>query len=297
MKDDRWKSRALHDSAEVPQFAPNFTIYVLPPDVVCLYSEDRKFFLHGELYCALASAIGEGATSFGALVRGLEGRFPSEQIHEGLRRLIERRYVIAATRSSADTAAGYWATLGMAPAAARNALQDCRVRVDALDVQGATELAAALGTWGTRVVKRSPDLTVTLVADYLDGRLAELNRQHLSERTPWVLVQPSGVFPLVGPVFTPGESACWVCLTARMRRNREIKGMLDRSQARCVAVSPLARHTLGQGGIELAAVEIAKAIATGFGTELNDHIISLDLTGATIAKHYVAARPQCPVCG
>ena len=33
----------------IPQFAPNFTVYVLPPDVVCLYSEDRKFLLHGEL--------------------------------------------------------------------------------------------------------------------------------------------------------------------------------------------------------------------------------------------------------
>src|SRR5215204_506940 len=113
MKDDRWKSRALHDSAEVPQFAPNFTIYVLPPDVVCLYSENRKFFLHGELYCALASAIGEGASSFRALVRGLERRFPSEQINEALRRLIERRYVLAASRSSADTVAAYWASLGM----------------------------------------------------------------------------------------------------------------------------------------------------------------------------------------
>ena len=73
--------------------------------------------------------------------------------------------------------------------------------------------------------------------------------------------------------------------------------MLDRSQARCVAVSPLARHTFGQNGIQLAAVEIAKAIATDFGTELSDHIISLDLLGATIVKHYVAARPQCPSCG
>jgi hypothetical protein len=35
---------------------------VLPPDVVCLYSEDRKFFLHGALYCALAAAIGAGKT-------------------------------------------------------------------------------------------------------------------------------------------------------------------------------------------------------------------------------------------
>ena len=52
----------LHDVGEVPQFAPNFTVYLLPPDVVCLYSEHRKFFLHGELYCALASEIADGRT-------------------------------------------------------------------------------------------------------------------------------------------------------------------------------------------------------------------------------------------
>ena len=54
---------------------------------------------------------------------------------------------------------------------------------------------------------------------------------------------------------------------------------------------------VGGSAIQLAAVEIAKAIATDFRTELNDHIVSLDLTGANIVKHYVAARPQCPSCG
>ena len=80
-------------------------------------------------------------------------------------------------------------------------------------------------------------------------------------------------------------------------RNREIKGMLDRGQARRIAASPLATQTFGQSAIQLAAVEIAKAIATGFRTELRDHIVSLDLLGLTIVKHYVAARPQCPSCG
>ena len=65
-----------------------------------------------------------------------------------------------------------------------------------------------------------------------------MNRQHLSDRTPWLLVQPSGIFPLVGPVFTPGKGACWTCLADRMKRNREVKALLDRGQARCVAVSP-----------------------------------------------------------
>jgi thiazole/oxazole-forming peptide maturase SagD family component len=62
-------------------------------------------------------------------------------------------------------------------------------------------------------------------------------------------------------------------------------------------VSPLARSPLGQAGIELAAVEIAKAIATGFRTDLRDHIVSLDLLGASVARHYVATRPQCQSCG
>ena len=83
-------------SKDVPKFAPNFTVYVLPPDVVCLYSEDRKFFLHGEIFCALASAIGEGGRSARELVHELEQDFPPDQIWEALKRLVDRRYVVSA---------------------------------------------------------------------------------------------------------------------------------------------------------------------------------------------------------
>ena len=166
-----------------------------------------------------------------------------------------------------------------------------------IDVKGAKELAAALSKLGVQIAKRSPKLTITLVNDYLDRRLAEMNRERVADKTPWLLVQPSGVFPLVGPVFKPGESACWTCLFDRMIRNREIKGFLDRGAAQAVAVSPLVNDTVGQTAFHFAAVEIAKAIASGFRTDLRDHIASLDLTGAVIAKHFVARRPQCPTCG
>src|SRR6266850_813170 len=294
---DRESGLTLHDSKDVPQFAPNFTVYVLPPDVVCLYSEDRKFFLHGELYCALATALGKGRKSLPDLVRELGQNFPSDKIEEALKRLIERRYIVPASRSSAGAAGGYWASLGLSPGIAEQNLQNCRVRIESIDVQGADELGTALNELGVRVVKRSPDLTVTLVNDYLERRLAELNRQRVADRAPWLLVQPSGAFPLVGPVFNPGSGACWTCLFDRMIRNREVKGFLDRGSAPPVALSPLARNTLGQSAIQFAALEAAKAIATGFRSELNDHIISHDLLGSSIVKHYVAARPQCPTCG
>src|SRR5580704_18526765 len=74
---------------DVAQFAPNFTVYVLPPDQVCLYSEDRKFFLHGEVYCALATAIGKGGKSFPQLADELSKSFPPDQIEGALKRLME----------------------------------------------------------------------------------------------------------------------------------------------------------------------------------------------------------------
>jgi oxazoline/thiazoline synthase len=297
MKDDPASHFPQANSKDVPRFAPNFTVYVMPPDTVCLYSEDRKFFLHGELYCALAAAIGEGGKSFRQLVGELGRRFPTDKVHEAFKRLLDRRYLLASSRTSGGLAAAYWASLGMSPETAQKNLQKCRVRIHSLDVEGAQELDKALRGLGVRLVKGAADLTVMLVNDYLDARLAAFNREQLADKAPWLLAQPSGIFPLVGPILRPHKSACWHCLADRMIRNREVKGMLARGHARAVAVSPLAHQPLGQSGIQLAAFEIAKAIATDHRTDLGDHIVSLDLLGSAVARHYVARRPQCPSCG
>src|ERR1700674_3415005 len=173
MTANRKNSSARQAGDDVPQFAPNFTVYVLPPDVVCLYSEDRKFFLHGELYCALATAIGKGGKSLQQLAGELGKRFPPDKVEEALKRLIERRYIVEASPSSSGAVAGYWASLGLPLGLAEQNLGNCRVRVESLDVRGAAEFAAALSTFGVRVTKGAADLTVTLVNDYLERRLAE----------------------------------------------------------------------------------------------------------------------------
>jgi len=281
---------------DILRFSPGFTVYVLPPESICLYAEHRKLFLHGTLYCAIATAIGKNGKSRAELVRELSRDFPPDTVEEALKRLTERRHVVEATPTTSGPVAAFWAGLGLPPEMAQANLDSCRVRVEAFDVDGAKELTAALKNLGVRIVDRAPDLTVTLANDYLESRLAELNRQHIKSKTPWLLVQPSGPFPLVGPVFRPYESACWTCMFDRMIRNREIKGFLDR-EAQAVAVSPLAQSPFGQTAIQFASVEIAKAIASGFRTDLRDHIASFDLMGATIAKHFVAHRPQCPACG
>src|SRR3984885_13591184 len=117
------QSRATrHPKADILQFAPNFSAYVLPPDVVCLYSEDRKFFLHGELYCALAAAMGAG-TSVGQLVRELGKKYPTDTIYEALKRLVERHYIVLKSSSFPAAAGSYWSSLGLPPAKVKENFQ------------------------------------------------------------------------------------------------------------------------------------------------------------------------------
>src|ERR1700759_5726064 len=180
------KTRAT--ARDVLQFAPGFTVYVLPPESICLYSEHRKLFLHGTLYCAIAAAIGQNGKSRAALVRELTRKFPPDAVEEALKRLPERRYVVEATPTTAGPVAAFWAGLGLPPETAKANLDSCRVRIEAFDVDGARELTAALRNLGVRIVDRAPDLTVTLANDYLEPRLAELNKARVKSKTPWLLV-------------------------------------------------------------------------------------------------------------
>lgn len=277
------------------RFSPNYAVYLLPPDVVCLYSESRKFFLRGALYCALAERIG-AQESPAAILDALSEKFPVGRIEEALTRLIDRGFVLPAHLAE-DTNAAYWASLGLRPETAQQNLRKTTVRIETIGVDGRAEFEDALHELGVRVGDASADLTAVLVGDYLDDALDAVNRRQLEARKNWLLAQPTGVFPLVGPIFSPGKSACWRCLADRMKWNRQVRAFLDRVAARCVSPSPLGVSAVGRGGVALAAAEIGKAIASGFRTDLNGHIVSLDTLGSEVARHYVPARPQCPVCG
>src|SRR6478735_12648480 len=126
------KSRAAKQTRnDILRFAPNFTAYLLPPNAVCLYSEDRKFFLHGELYCAVATAIGKNGKAAPEIVRQLSKSFPTDKIEEAIKRLFERRYVVTGASHAFDGAiTGYWASLGLPLEVAEKNLRNCPVRVE-----------------------------------------------------------------------------------------------------------------------------------------------------------------------
>jgi len=122
------KSRTAKPTRQtILRFAPNFTAYLLPPNAVCLYSENRKFFLHGDLYCALASAIGKNGRAGPDIIRQLSKKFPVAEIEEAIRRLLERRYIVSGA-SHASTIDGYWASIGLPAEIAAENLRNWPVR-------------------------------------------------------------------------------------------------------------------------------------------------------------------------
>src|ERR1700758_527375 len=132
------KSRTTRKTAkDILRFSPGFTVYVLPPESICLYAEHRKLFLHGTLYCAIATAIGKNGKSRAELVRELSRNFPPDAVEEALKRLTDRRYVVEATPTTSGPVAAFWAGLGLPAEMAPANLDSCRVRVEELDVDGA----------------------------------------------------------------------------------------------------------------------------------------------------------------
>jgi oxazoline/thiazoline synthase len=149
---------------------------VLPPDTLCIYSEDRQFFLHGELDCALASAIGTEGRSYRDLVRELEPDCACEEVMEAMKRLFHRGYIIG---TSHEAPSRPWQLIGQALAwhqkSQREIFGDVMCAFNRY-VRGEAELGASPRELALRVMERSPTLTVAMVNDYLEASLFDLNQ-------------------------------------------------------------------------------------------------------------------------
>jgi len=124
---------------------------------VCLYSENRKFFLHGDLYCAVASAIGKNGKAAPEIIRQLSKSFPSPRSRRRSGGCWSAAYVVSgASHAYAGAVDGYWASLGLPPEVAEESLRNWPVRVESIDVKGAGELSAALSKLGVQITSGRP---------------------------------------------------------------------------------------------------------------------------------------------
>ncbi|MFP3991477.1 TOMM precursor leader peptide-binding protein, partial [Streptomyces sp. E11-3] len=141
-------------------------------------------------------------------------------------------------------------------------------------------------------------VSLVLCDDYLAAELRAVDAWHRAERRPWLLAEPCGPTPWVGPVFVPGDGPCWTCLAHRIRAQRHA----ELPAQRALGISgPMARPaaSLAAGraiGVQMAVLETAKWLA-GADSGLRKSLFTLDTRTLDTRAHPIRRRPQCPECG
>ncbi|NJM41554.1 MAG: TOMM precursor leader peptide-binding protein, partial [Anaerolineae bacterium] len=291
-----------------PQVKDCLHVEVLANEKVFLLSENASWLLGGKTYPHLVPLL-TGEHTAGELVQKLAGVASPAEVHYALHQLAASGYVVEAERdevaphTASQTA--FWHALGVDAKTARQRLAQTCVRITCLGFDQPSYFQTALSELG--VITASHDegtsdikmFEVVLVDDYMQPELAEINQRHVRENTPWMMVKLIGQQAWIGPIFRPGVTGCWECLSQRLKPNRQLETYIQ-SKTGQTASLPTSRAYLPSTvamGAQWAATEVLKWILQGKNPALEGQIITLDTATARTHKHVLVRRPQCAACG
>jgi ribosomal protein S12 methylthiotransferase accessory factor len=283
---------------ERPSLKGHLHAEAIAGDKALLIGEGRYFGLYGRIYPALIPLI-DGERSTDEIIAKLNPAFHATEVYAALLSLQKSGYVEEATAGIPDTLRAYWNSLGVGSEQAAAALAAKTVSVTGIGGAAVDDLLAMLSDLRVSCGSQAEaTLWIAVTDDYLRGGLDQFNRQALESRKPWLIVRPNGIYSWIGPIFRPGETACWECLAQRLRGNQDVEEFARRLQSGSrfyppKAVLPSTRAM----ALSIAATEVAKWIVTGAGTAVDSTIIAVDSISFQTSTHKVTRRPQCPACG
>lgn len=249
---------------------------------VVLRSERELRYLTGRLMVQLVPLV-DGTRTVQEISNALRSEFSEEQIAEALCQLQQEGYLregVPAAR--ADEA--FWTLLDADPENVTERRSAVTVELLTSEPATAVILRDALNAVGISVMGGG-SFIIAVVQDYLDEQLRQLNVEALASGRPWMLVRPFGRKQWVGPVFVPGRTACWSCMSQIL----ELNGWAADA---CVAALPVSASITQT----IAAAEAAKWLLTESNDTIEGSICEIDTGLLGITSHTVRAQPGCPDC-
>ena len=194
-------------SVERPALAPHLEFRDIGERQALLVSESFNTLLHGQLYCSLLPLL-DGRHAQDEIVVALADVHAAADVRAAIVALSAKGYVVSADHGMDRCRAAYWSSLGASPRWVERRLAESRIAVEG----GDGRLIAHLEECGASVGTGDPGLTVIVCDDYLNPRIAGVNRRQLAAGAPWTLVRPRGMEALFGPVFhADRQGPCWDC--------------------------------------------------------------------------------------
>jgi ribosomal protein S12 methylthiotransferase accessory factor len=273
-------------------------VSIIPGEGVLALSEDGSKALYGRVY-ELLTPLMDGSRDEDALVDALAGEIDGTMVYYALALLEKSGLIAESLPDIPPQTSAFWHGMGIDPAGAIAALKSVQVGVRAVGEADVAPLHMALSELGVVPAEgEAADIEVVATDDYLRPELEALSEASLQTGRPWMVVKPIGHELWIGPLFVPGKTGCYRCLSLRLARNRPLqrfvteKGKLPEPLPLAIAG---AKATV-DAACRLAAVEVAKFIA-GAEEGLQGKVLSLDVRTWSTATHELLRHPACPACG
>ncbi|WP_441289282.1 TOMM precursor leader peptide-binding protein [Sorangium sp. KYC3313] len=287
--------------SQVLAFKPTLRVERMDPGVVFLTGERERFVLSGARTAEVAVLVDGRRTVRDILVAARACVSEPEALYT-LGQLAARGYLVPAAPELPPESAAFWRGVGIDGKVAAETLRRTPVSVQILGEAALSRwMIEALEQAGVRIDSEAP-VRVVVSDDYLRPELSSINRRALHEGTPWLLIKPIGVEPLLGPVFEPGAGPCWDCLSFWVRRNRPVEELVRRHRKLEGHISPprAATEASVRTACGLGAQIIARVLArekTCSTPAFGSRVLALDLATFQTSAHAVVRRPQCATCG
>jgi ribosomal protein S12 methylthiotransferase accessory factor len=287
-----------------PKFKPHLQLATVPDEGIFVLSGGKESLLRGSLYDLVIPQI-DGCPADEICDR-LAGQASAAQVYFTLGQLEKKGYLTEADETLPAAEAVWWSLQQVDPPVAARRLAEASVSIHGLGIDAGPlcELLDAAGVRCTRDDDMSGqelpagDLTVVVVDHYLRPQIEAYNAAALAGGRPWLLVKPHGWQLWLGPLFRPGSTGCWKCLTDRMRANRAVESyLLDRESLNGGVVLDRV-HT--KASAQVAWGLIANAVASWVvRRELPDcegKVRTFDQVSWQTKSHVLAKLPYCTAC-
>jgi oxazoline/thiazoline synthase len=273
----------------------------LQEGAVLLLAETVRYLLPKGALARVARLI-DGRRSVADLLAAAAPELAEAQVILALDHFDAAGYLSLAEATLAPEEQAFWQELGAPPATQTGVPVGVCVEAtrDAPPAWRAW-MEEAVNEAGLRVVaSEASAVRIVLTPDYLSPELARWERAHRQEGLQWLPVKPSGVRPLLGPLFTAQEGPCWACLSHALRRNRPV----EQFAAREAGPSSGDIRAPSQVGaslrivFNLAAMAVARHLhALPGAAAARRSVLELKLDSLETVVHAARRRPQCESCG
>ncbi|HSH05602.1 MAG TPA: TOMM precursor leader peptide-binding protein [Anaerolineae bacterium] len=280
-----------------PQLKHHFRWEILPDTGVLLLSEQGHYLLNGQAYIHLLPLL-HGQLTDTEIVTQLADKVPPSELFYALDSLQKRGYISDAFTAIPTSISAFWELSQVHPPIAENKWQTTPLTIHTLGHIDPLPFTQFLTNLGFTI---TPDAAhkVVLVDDYLQRDLSHINQDAIANKQSWLLAKPLGVDAWLGPLFVPGETACWLCLAHRLRGHRKVEHFLQTQKRNpnpfptSRALLPATQHAIWG----FLATEITKWLVVQRPAGLYGQLISWNAFSLQTTTHRLIKRPQCPHCG